>query len=35
MQHMLFAGEDIPSLQELTYDYNYVVDTVHDSTGDI
>ncbi|KAI3992848.1 hypothetical protein MKX01_028147 [Papaver californicum] len=32
---MLFAGENIPPLQELTYDYNYVVDSVHDSAGNI
>ncbi|MCL7042893.1 hypothetical protein MKW94_006760 [Papaver nudicaule] len=32
---MLFAAENIPPLQELTYDYNYVVDTVHDSEGNI
>ncbi|MCL7023836.1 hypothetical protein MKW94_021637 [Papaver nudicaule] len=32
---MLFAAENIPPLQELTYDYNYAVDTVHDSAGNI
>ncbi|XP_026419046.1 histone-lysine N-methyltransferase, H3 lysine-9 specific SUVH5-like [Papaver somniferum] len=32
---MLFAGDNISPLQELTYDYNYVVDSVHDSAGNI
>ncbi|MCL7026970.1 hypothetical protein MKW94_011287 [Papaver nudicaule] len=32
---MLFAAENIPPLRELTYDYNYVVDTVYDSAGNI
>ncbi|KAF0933811.1 hypothetical protein E2562_019268 [Oryza meyeriana var. granulata] len=32
---MLFAAEDIPPLQELAYDYNYEVDKVHDSDGNI
>ncbi|KAI3689774.1 hypothetical protein L2E82_47741 [Cichorium intybus] len=32
---MLFAAENIPPLQELTYHYNYAVDTVHDSDGNI
>ncbi|XP_071730842.1 histone-lysine N-methyltransferase, H3 lysine-9 specific SUVH6-like [Rutidosis leptorrhynchoides] len=32
---MLFAAENIPPLQELTYHYNYEVDTVHDSDGNI
>ncbi|RZC72425.1 hypothetical protein C5167_047906 [Papaver somniferum] len=32
---MLFAGENIPPLQELTYDYNYVLGTVQDSAGNI
>uniref|UniRef100_A0A0E0K317 Histone-lysine N-methyltransferase n=1 Tax=Oryza punctata TaxID=4537 RepID=A0A0E0K317_ORYPU len=32
---MLFAGTDIPPLQELSYDYNYEVDKVHDSDGNI
>ncbi|MCL7038803.1 hypothetical protein MKW94_019988 [Papaver nudicaule] len=30
---MLFAGENIPPMRELTYDYNYVVDTVCDSSS--
>ncbi|CAI9095628.1 OLC1v1031617C1 [Oldenlandia corymbosa var. corymbosa] len=32
---MLFAAENIPPLHELTYHYNYVVDQVHDSEGNI
>ncbi|KAG6633516.1 histone-lysine N-methyltransferase, H3 lysine-9 specific SUVH6-like [Carya illinoinensis] len=32
---MLFAAENIPPLQELTYHYNYVIDQVHDSNGNI
>ncbi|XP_038991191.1 histone-lysine N-methyltransferase, H3 lysine-9 specific SUVH6-like [Hibiscus syriacus] len=32
---MLFAAENIPPLQELTYHYNYMVDQVHDENGDI
>ncbi|KAK1430512.1 hypothetical protein QVD17_13314 [Tagetes erecta] len=32
---MLFAAENIPPLQELTYHYNYAVDTVHDADGNI
>lgn len=32
---MLFAAENIPPLKELTYHYNYAVDTVHDSDGNI
>ncbi|XP_024638477.2 histone-lysine N-methyltransferase, H3 lysine-9 specific SUVH6 [Medicago truncatula] len=32
---MLFAAENIPPLQELTYDYNYTIDTVRDSDGNI
>ncbi|MED6156656.1 hypothetical protein PIB30_016393 [Stylosanthes scabra] len=32
---MLFATEDIPPLQELTYDYNYKIDQVFDSQGNI
>ncbi|KAK8916994.1 Histone-lysine N-methyltransferase, H3 lysine-9 specific SUVH6 [Platanthera zijinensis] len=32
---MLFASEDIPPLQELTYHYNYTLDAVHDSNGNI
>ncbi|PWA94589.1 histone H3-K9 methyltransferase [Artemisia annua] len=32
---MLFAAENIPPLQELTYDYNYAVNTVHDADGNI
>ncbi|XP_006648891.1 histone-lysine N-methyltransferase, H3 lysine-9 specific SUVH6-like [Oryza brachyantha] len=32
---MLFAGEDIPPLQELSYDYNYGIDEVYDSDGNI
>ncbi|XP_073123786.1 uncharacterized protein [Henckelia pumila] len=32
---MLFAAENIPPLQELTYHYNYKVDQVCDSNGNI
>lgn len=32
---MLFAQEDIPPLQELTYDYNYKVDQVCDANGNL
>ena len=32
---MLFAAENIPPLQELTYDYNYTIDQVRDSDGNI
>ena len=32
---MLFAADNIPPLQELTYDYNYTIDTVRDSDGNI
>ncbi|XP_073301628.1 uncharacterized protein [Primulina huaijiensis] len=32
---MLFAAENIPPLQELTYHYNYTVDQVRDSNGNI
>jgi hypothetical protein len=32
---MFFASEDIPPLKELSYDYNYVLDAVHDSDGNI
>ncbi|XP_004511737.1 histone-lysine N-methyltransferase, H3 lysine-9 specific SUVH3 [Cicer arietinum] len=32
---MLFAAENIPPLQELTYDYNYMIDQVRDSNGNI
>lgn len=32
---MLFAAENIPPLQELTYHYNYKVDQVRDSNGNI
>ncbi|KAF9587685.1 hypothetical protein IFM89_004517 [Coptis chinensis] len=32
---MLFASENIPPLQELTYHYNYMLDQVHDSDGNI
>ncbi|ONK59177.1 uncharacterized protein A4U43_C08F3770 [Asparagus officinalis] len=36
MPHVLFfACEDIPPLQELTYHYNYIIDDVHDSDGNI
>ena len=32
---MLFAAENIPPLQELTYHYNYTLDEVRDSNGNI
>ncbi|XVF52531.1 hypothetical protein PTKIN_Ptkin05aG0025900 [Pterospermum kingtungense] len=32
---MLFAAENIPPLQELTYHYNYMIDQVRDEKGDI
>ncbi|KAF3448251.1 hypothetical protein FNV43_RR08964 [Rhamnella rubrinervis] len=32
---MLFAAENIPPLQELTYHYNYIIDQVRDSKGNI
>ncbi|KAF5939221.1 hypothetical protein HYC85_023480 [Camellia sinensis] len=32
---MLFAAENIPPLKELTYHYNYLVDQVRDSNGNI
>ncbi|KMT15080.1 hypothetical protein BVRB_3g062020 [Beta vulgaris subsp. vulgaris] len=32
---MFFAAENIPPLQELTYHYNYTIDEVHDSLGNI
>lgn len=32
---MLFAGENIPRMQELTYHYNYKIDQVFDSDGNI
>lgn len=32
---MLFAADNIPPLAELTYHYNYSVDQVHDSNGNI
>ncbi|XP_048230238.1 histone-lysine N-methyltransferase, H3 lysine-9 specific SUVH5-like isoform X2 [Ricinus communis] len=32
---MLFAAENIPPLQELTYHYNYTIDEVFDSDGNI
>ncbi|GAA0154619.1 histone modifying enzyme [Lithospermum erythrorhizon] len=32
---MLFAADNIPALQELTYDYNYSVGQVRDSNGNI
>ncbi|KAF5816293.1 putative histone-lysine N-methyltransferase chromatin remodeling SET family [Helianthus annuus] len=32
---MLFATENIPPLQELTYHYNYAVDEVHDAEGNV
>ncbi|XP_019157894.1 PREDICTED: histone-lysine N-methyltransferase, H3 lysine-9 specific SUVH5-like [Ipomoea nil] len=32
---MLFAQEDIPPLQELTYDYNYKMDQVRDANGNL
>nr|KYP67132.1 Histone-lysine N-methyltransferase, H3 lysine-9 specific SUVH6 [Cajanus cajan] len=32
---MFFAAENIPPLQELTYDYNYAIDQVRDSDGNV
>ncbi|XP_074317294.1 histone-lysine N-methyltransferase, H3 lysine-9 specific SUVH6-like [Silene latifolia] len=32
---MLFASDNIPPLQELTYHYNYTIDQVFDSNGNI
>lgn len=32
---MLFACNDIEPFEELTYDYNYAIDQVHDSKGNI
>ncbi|GJM86314.1 hypothetical protein PR202_ga02163 [Eleusine coracana subsp. coracana] len=32
---MFFAGEDIPPLKELSYDYNYAIDEVYDADGNI
>lgn len=32
---MLFAAENIPAMKELTYHYNYSLDQVHDSDGNI
>ncbi|KAL5729018.1 [histone H3]-lysine(4) N-trimethyltransferase [Ranunculus cassubicifolius] len=32
---MLFAAENIPPLEELTYHYNYQLDQVHDADGNI
>ncbi|CAK8539529.1 unnamed protein product [Lathyrus sativus] len=32
---MLFAAENIPPLQELAYDYNYMIDRVLDSNGNV
>ncbi|XP_073001411.1 histone-lysine N-methyltransferase, H3 lysine-9 specific SUVH6-like [Typha latifolia] len=32
---MFFASEDIPALEELTYHYNYTIDQVYDSNGNI
>jgi len=32
---MFFAHEDIPPLKELSYDYNYEIDKVYDSDGNI
>ncbi|TVT97388.1 hypothetical protein EJB05_57387, partial [Eragrostis curvula] len=32
---MFFASEDIPPLKELSYDYNYAEDKVHDADGNI
>lgn len=32
---MFFAAENIPPLQELTYHYNYMIDHVRDSNGNI
>ncbi|KAF5735864.1 histone-lysine N-methyltransferase H3 lysine-9 specific SUVH4 isoform X1 [Tripterygium wilfordii] len=32
---MLFAADNIPPLQELTYDYGYALDSVHGPDGNI
>lgn len=32
---MLFATMDIPPLQELTFDYNYEIDSVYDENGNV
>lgn len=32
---MFFAAKNIPALKELTYDYNYMPDRVHDANGNI
>lgn len=32
---MIFATTDIPPLQELTFDYNYEIDSVYDVNGDV
>uniref|UniRef100_A0A162A3T8 Histone-lysine N-methyltransferase n=1 Tax=Daucus carota subsp. sativus TaxID=79200 RepID=A0A162A3T8_DAUCS len=32
---MLFATSDIPPLQELTFDYNYEIDSVYDANGNV
>ncbi|XP_026408960.1 histone-lysine N-methyltransferase, H3 lysine-9 specific SUVH5-like [Papaver somniferum] len=32
---MLFSADNIPPLQELTYDYNYTLGSVHDSEGNL
>ncbi|XP_059644713.1 histone-lysine N-methyltransferase, H3 lysine-9 specific SUVH5-like [Cornus florida] len=32
---MLFAADNIPALQELSYDYNYTVNQIRDSSGNI
>ncbi|KAL5973819.1 hypothetical protein ACLOJK_030477 [Asimina triloba] len=32
---MLFAAENIPPLQELTYDYNYTIGQVYDKDGNV
>lgn len=32
---MLFAADNIPPLQELTYDYGYALDSVHDANGKV
>ncbi|KAK1400252.1 hypothetical protein POM88_010115 [Heracleum sosnowskyi] len=32
---MLFATTDIPPLQELTFDYNYEIDSVYDVDGNV
>ncbi|KAK1399698.1 hypothetical protein POM88_009561 [Heracleum sosnowskyi] len=32
---MLFATMDIPPLQELTFDYNYEIDSVYDANGNV